>query len=109
MKICYFRRAVLVFGNKRTSQLSLYHGADTAAAKLLQLVVSDYVRPHRRQPTSLPCPWDSPGKNTGVGAIAFSWAGQQLQPIKRHRRALPGGHNFEASTLGETERGGERD
>ena len=23
--------------------------------------------PHRRQPTRLPCPWDSPGKNTGVG------------------------------------------
>jgi len=29
--------------------------------------VSDSVRPHRRQPTSLPRPWDSPGKNTGVG------------------------------------------
>jgi len=25
------------------------------------------VQPHRRQPTRLPCPWDSPGKNTGVG------------------------------------------
>ena len=23
--------------------------------------------PHRRQPTRLPSPWDSPGKNTGVG------------------------------------------
>ena len=23
--------------------------------------------PHRRQPTRLPHPWDSPGKNTGVG------------------------------------------
>ena len=23
--------------------------------------------PQRRQPTRLPCPWDSPGKNTGVG------------------------------------------
>ena len=23
--------------------------------------------PHRRQPTRLPCPWDSPGKITGVG------------------------------------------
>ena len=22
---------------------------------------------HRQQPTRLPCPWDSPGKNTGVG------------------------------------------
>ena len=25
------------------------------------------VRPQRRQPTRLPRPWDSPGKNTGVG------------------------------------------
>ena len=30
-------------------------------------VMSDSVRPHRWQPTRLPCPWDSPSKNTGVG------------------------------------------
>ena len=30
-------------------------------------VVSDPVQPHRWQPTRLPRPWDSPGKNTGVG------------------------------------------
>ena len=29
--------------------------------------MSDSVRPHRQQPTRLPGPWDSPGKNTGVG------------------------------------------
>ena len=29
--------------------------------------MSDSVRPHRRQPTRLPHPWDSPGKNTEVG------------------------------------------
>ena len=29
--------------------------------------MSDSVRPHRWQPTRLPCPWDSPGKNTGMG------------------------------------------
>ena len=29
--------------------------------------MSNSVRPHRRQPTRLPHPWDSPGKNTGVG------------------------------------------
>ena len=29
--------------------------------------MSDSVQPHRRQPTRLLCPWDSPGKNTGVG------------------------------------------
>ena len=30
-------------------------------------VMSDSVRPQRRQPTRLPRPWDSPGKNTGEG------------------------------------------
>ena len=29
--------------------------------------MSDSVRPHRQQPTRLPRPWDSPGKDTGVG------------------------------------------
>ena len=29
--------------------------------------MSDPVRPHRWQPTRLPHPWDSPGKNTGGG------------------------------------------
>ena len=29
--------------------------------------MSDSVQPHRRQPTRLPRPWDSPDKNTGVG------------------------------------------
>ena len=29
--------------------------------------MSNSVRPHTQQPTRLPRPWDSPGKNTGVG------------------------------------------
>ena len=29
--------------------------------------MSNSVRAHRRQPTRLYCPWDSPGKNTRVG------------------------------------------
>ena len=29
--------------------------------------MSDSVQPHRWLPTRLPHPWDSPGKNTGVG------------------------------------------
>ena len=29
--------------------------------------MSDSAQQHRRQPTRLPRPWDSPGKNTGVG------------------------------------------
>ena len=38
----------------------------TTELLLLSHFVSDSVRPHRQQPTRLPRPWDSPGKNTGV-------------------------------------------
>ena len=45
--------------------LVLYGNYAAAAAKSLQSCPT--LRPHRRQPTRLPCPWDSPGKNAGVG------------------------------------------
>ena len=37
--------------------------------------MSDSVRPHRRQPTRLPRPWDSPSKKTGVGChfLLHAW------------------------------------
>ena len=34
---------------------------------LLSRLLANSVQPHRWQPTRLPRPWDSPGKNTGVG------------------------------------------
>ena len=43
--------------------------------------MSDSVRPHRRQPTRLPCPWDSPGQNIGVGCHFF------LQCMKMKRES----------------------
>ena len=47
------------------SWLNVSSAAATAAAKSLQSCPT--LRPHRWQPTG-PChPWDSPGKNTGVG------------------------------------------
>ena len=45
-------------------------------------VVSDSVWPHRRQPTRLHCPWDSPGKNTGVGCVSFSNAWKWKVKVK---------------------------
>ena len=44
-----------------TSKMHLH-----ATAKSLQSCLTS-VQPHRRQPTRLARPWDSPGKNTGVG------------------------------------------
>ena len=46
---------------------TLSHHACCCCCCLGASVVSDSVRPHRRQLTRLPHPWDSPGKNTGVG------------------------------------------
>ena len=73
---CYFFRYTFcsLVGLQYKTQLYLFYksvlllasiAAAAAAAKSLQSC--DSVRPHRWQPTRLPCPWDSPGKNTGVG------------------------------------------
>ena len=48
-------------------------------------VVSDSVQPHRWKPTRLPCPWDSPGKNTGVGCHFFL----QCMKVKSEREVAP--------------------
>ena len=45
-------------GNWKVKVKSLSH---------VRFCVTDSVWPHRQQPTRLPCPWDSPGKNTGLG------------------------------------------
>ena len=51
--------------------------------------MSDSVRPQRWQPTRLPHPWDSPGKNTGVGChflLHFpAWAYTSLLEINLSR------------------------
>ena len=46
--------------------LTYMKSAAAAVAKLLQSCPT-LCDPHRWQLTRLPCPWDSPGKNTGVG------------------------------------------
>ena len=40
---------------------------DTASAAAKSLQSCPTLRPHRQRPTRVPHPWDSPGKNTGVG------------------------------------------
>ena len=52
-------------------ELSCFFDDPAAAAAAVTSVVSDSVRPHRQQPTRLPHPWDSPGRNTEVGRFPF--------------------------------------
>ena len=44
--------------------LNRYNTLDVTAKSLQSCPT---LRPHRRQPTRLPCPWDFPSKNPGVG------------------------------------------
>ena len=44
---------------------------DYSSESVSHSVVSDSLQPHGLQPARLPCPWDSPGKNTGVGCHAL--------------------------------------
>ena len=50
--------------------------------------MSDSVRPHIRQPTRLPCPWDSPGKNTGVGCH-FLLQGMKVKSEREVAQSYP--------------------
>ena len=54
-------------GTLWTIWLNLKYYCCCCCCCLFASVVSDSVRPHRRQPTRLPRPWDSAGKNIGVG------------------------------------------
>ena len=65
MQICQpeFQRNIML--KKKKKHLNNQTAAAAAAAKLLHSCPT--VQPHRQQPTRLPRPWDSPGKNTGVG------------------------------------------
>ena len=47
--------------------------------------MSNSVRHHRRQPTRLPCPWDSAGKNTGVGCHFLLRCAHYIQVIYFYR------------------------
>ena len=46
------------------------------------------LRPQRRQPTRLPRPWDSPGKNTGVGCH-FLLQCMKVKSLSRARLSDP--------------------
>ena len=67
-EIIFIREARGIHGDKANKMCA----ALPFPIMLLLLLLSRFSRvwlcaTHRRQPTRLPCPWDSPGKNTGVG------------------------------------------
>ena len=63
--VCLF--PILFIHSREVQKLCSIHLSLMFAAAAVASVVSNSVQPHRQQPTRLPHPWDSPGKNTGVG------------------------------------------
>ena len=57
--------------------------------------MSDSVQPHRQQPTRLPRPWDSPGKNTGVGCHFLL----QCMKVKNESEVAQRPHGLQPSRL----------
>ena len=54
--------------NRRVGEyVARRHKGTFSSVQFSRSVMSNSVRPHRRQPTRPRHPWDSPGKNTGVG------------------------------------------
>ena len=49
-------------------------------------VVSDSLQPHGVQPTRLLCPWNSPGRDTGVGSHSLL---QGIFPTQESNPGLP--------------------
>ena len=68
-------RKVIVFFNHFIFNYLKYHCSSLSwlmkTAPCVYSVVSDSVRARGQKPSRLPCPWDSPSKNTGVGCHAL--------------------------------------
>ena len=72
--------------------------AAAAAAKSLQSCPTR-VQPYRQQPTRLPYPWDSPGKNTGVEWVAIPFSRGSSQPRDRTQVSCIAGGFFSRWTI----------
>ena len=58
-------------------------------ASQVTFVLSDALRPHGLYPARLLCPWDSPGKNIGVGCHLFLQGKQNIHMQKNKVGHLP--------------------
>ena len=68
-------------------------------------IVSDSLQPHGLQPAKLHCPWNVPGKNTGVGShplLQGIFPTQGLNPGLLHCRQILYCLNHQESQLKDT-------
>ena len=69
---------------EKTRSLDYGYCTQISIIALNHSIVSDSLQPHGLYPTRLLCPWDFPGKNTGVGCHSL------LQGIFLIQRSKPG-------------------
>ena len=60
-----------------------------ACASQVPSVVSNFLKPYGLEPAKLLCPWDSPGKNIGVGCCALLQGTFPTQGSNPHLLCLP--------------------
>ena len=63
---------------------------------LVLISVASVMQPQGLQPTRRPCPWDSPGGNTGVGCHALL---QGIFPTRGLNSCLPASPALQADSL----------
>ena len=68
LKFCLFNKVDWWISKRHYSELQCFSGFFCV---LSHSVVSDSLKPHGLQLTRLFCPWDSPGKNSGVACHAL--------------------------------------
>ena len=80
-------RAEASTGGCRRAALRTSAGTSRVHSSIVSVtLVSNSLRPHGLQPARLLCPWDSPGKNTGVGCHSFL---QGIFPTQGSNPGLP--------------------
>ena len=66
--LLYFLKSeMIVLLSQTLNEIAITHQVAYHSSSVSCSVVSNSLRPHGLQPTWLLCPWNSPGKNTGVG------------------------------------------
>ena len=64
-------KAAMKFWEKSYRQIEEKHTYNWKSESVSHSVLSDSLQPNGLQPTRLLCPWDSPGKKSGVGSHSF--------------------------------------
>ena len=74
-------------------------------AALSRSVVSNFLQPHGLEPSKLLCPWNSPGKNTGLSNLSFFqgiFLTQELNQGLLHCRKIFNQLSYQRSTYNAT-------